>query len=191
MTPESAAAQGGAPEPAQSPSASAPGGSEDEETTVVPPEWIARQGPVVLDTSFVLALVDAHPRVTHHRVCLPGSILTSVALAEVFAKVHLRTQLVPRAGFSVATQLERWLIGEGVRVVDLPAAAMHHIPELVSMDEHVKAADAAAGRRRTNLSLADKTILATAVHAQTPVLTGDRHWSRLRAHGLPIEVFLY
>lgn len=143
-------------------------------------------GPVVVDASFIIAVLRGEPAATTLAAggVLGRSVLLSVTLAEV-------TKVMDRIAAMPADLVTRGLTGVGVRLVDFPAAAAEHIPTLVAID---RAADEHAqrdGHRRAQLSLGDLCVLGHALHTGLPVLTGDRHWVRLRAHGLTAPVHLY
>lgn len=143
-------------------------------------------GPVLVDASFIIAVLRGEPAATALAAngVLGRSQLLSVTLAEI-------TKVMDRIAAMPADVITGGLTGIGVRLVDFPAAAAQHIPTLVAID---RAADEHAqrdGHRRAQLSLGDLCVLSHALHTGLPVLTGDRHWARLRAHGLAVPVHLY
>jgi len=142
------------------------------------------RAPLVLDASFVLAVLQRDPRATALTHCLLGSVLLSVNLGEVFYKIYEKSGLAP-------TQVEPVLRAYGVDLVDLPAAAARHFPALRAIDRAARTSAKAAGHKTGNLSLADVSVLGYARETGLPVLTGDRHWTTLGAHGLDVVVFLY
>jgi len=147
-------------------------------------EFAGPRAPLVLDASFVLAVLQRDPRTTELLDCLPGSVLLSVNLGEVFYKVYEKSGLAP-------TQVEPVLRAFGVDLVDLPAAAARHFPALRAIDRAARTSAKAAGAKAGNLSLADVSVLGYARETGLPVLTGDRHWTNLRDHGLDVVVHLY
>lgn len=140
-------------------------------------------GPVLLDASFVLGLLDSEPSAQRFADVLPRSVITAVNFGEVVYKVR---QL---AGIDAEEIAE-----------DLGAAGLVIEPttfEDAVLFGRLKEFDAAAKAQRStkarskSLSLADICCLAYAWRTEVPVLTGDRHWLSIVAAGLPVEVIDY
>jgi PIN domain nuclease of toxin-antitoxin system len=122
----------------------------------------------VLDASAVLALVHDEPGADQVAEALPGSMLSTVNLAEVIGKlVDLDID---------ASQLRALLITAGVAIE----------PFLAGDAELAGAMRSLPGGQA--LSLGDRCCLALTVRSNPPeVLTGDRVWTEL---DLPIRVVL-
>lgn len=123
---------------------------------------------VVLDSSAVLALMLGERGGERVRERLRGSLLCSVNLSEVAAKLLDR-----RYGEDIAR-----LAIEGLAVGVIPLN-----------EERAFSAGVLRSRyRRSGLSFADCACLALAAERGWPALTGDRLWAELD-HGIPVEVF--
>ena len=138
-------------------------------------------GPVVLDASFVIALLDREAAAQRYATVLRRAVITSVTLGEVLSKLHTATGVDPG-------QVEDGLLALGVTLVDLPVAAARHFPALRTIDAARRAEQKATGEKAATLSLADLAVLAYALTTELPVLTGDRHWTTLEPHGLTVDV---
>ena len=141
-------------------------------------------GLVVLDASFVIALLDGEARAQRYADVLPRAVITSVTLGEVLAKVHTASSVDPE-------QVQAGLLALGADLVDLPVAAAAHFPALRTVDAARRAEQKVNGEKAATLSLADLTVLAHALTTDLPVLTGDRHWATLAPHGLTVDVHLF
>ena len=141
-------------------------------------------GLVVLDASFVIALLDGEAAAQRYAGVLPRSVITSVTLGEVFSKVHTATGVQPE-------QVQAGLLALGADLVGLPVAAAAHFPALRTIDAARRAEQKADGEKAAALSLADLAVLAHALTTDLPVLTGDRHWATLAPHGLSVDVHLF
>lgn len=141
-------------------------------------------GAVVLDASFVIALLQRHPGATALAHVLPRGVLTTVTIGEIFYKIA-------STGGAEPDRIEAVLRAQGVRIADLPLASAHHFPQLRRIDAARRAEQKARGQRVATLSLADLCVLGYAATQNLPVLTGDRHWATLAPHGLAVPVHLY
>ena len=142
------------------------------------------EGSVVLDASFVIALLDGEAPAQRYAGVLPRSVITSVTLGEVFTKIYTATGVQPE-------QVQAGLLALGATLVDLPVAAAAHFPALRTIDAARRAQQKAHGEKAATLSLADLAVLAHALTTKRPVLTGDRHWATLSPHGLSVDVHLF
>lgn len=149
-----------------------------------PPARPLPDGPVVLDASFVIALLDGEPAAQRHAAVLARSVISSVTLGEVFSTLHTATGVTPDA-------VQAGLLALGASLVDLPVAAAAHFPTLRAIDAARRAEQKTGGERAATLSLADLAVLAHAITTDLPVLTGDRHWTTLKPHGLTVDVHLF
>jgi ribonuclease VapC len=123
----------------------------------------------VLDASAILALVHNEPGADQVAEALPGSMLSTVNLAEVVGK------LVDAA--IDASDLHTLLLSAGVTIE----------PFLAADAELAGAMRSLPGGRA--LSLGDRCCLALTVRSDPPdVITGDRVWTEL---DLPIRVVLF
>jgi len=147
-------------------------------------QGLPASGPLVLDASFVIALLQRHPAATALTHVLPRGVLTTVTVGEVFYKVA-------STGAADPDRIEAVLRAVGVRIVDLPLAAAHHFPRLRRIDAARRAEQKVKAERGAALSLADLCVLGYAETHELPVLTGDRHWTTLARHGLAVPVHLY
>jgi len=141
-------------------------------------------GAVVLDASFIIALLQRHPGATALAHVLPRGILTAVTAGEIFYKIAA-------TGGAEPDRIEAVLRAQGVRIADLSVAAAHHFPRLRRIDAARRAEQKDRGERAPALSLADLCVLGYAAALDLPVLTGDRHWATLAPHGLAVPVHLY
>ncbi|SHE69858.1 PIN domain-containing protein [Streptoalloteichus hindustanus] len=137
-------------------------------------------GPVLLDASFVLALLDGDQLATRFADLLARSEITAVNLGEV---LHALDDLVGLAPDQVVQELAA--TGLGVHPTD--AADARHFPALRRLDRATRRAAGPGGPG--GLSLGDICCLARAWSARLPVLTGDRHWLALVRAGLPVPVY--
>lgn len=142
-------------------------------------------GPVVLDASFLLALLDGEDAAQRFAPVLARGVVPAVTAGETFYKLHATAGIDP-------TQVEDGLVALGVELVDLPVAAARHFPfpALRALDARRREEQRAAGDKPVQtLSLGDLCCLGYAIHARLPVLTGDRHWASLPPLGLGVDVY--
>ncbi len=140
---------------------------------------------MVLDASYVIALLEGEPAAQAYAELLARAVLPSVTAGEVVYKVHAASGLEPAT-------VEAGLVALGVDLVALPVAAARHFPALRAIGAARREEQRAAGERPLRvLSLADLCVLAHARHTGLPVLTGDRHWATLAPHGLDVDVHLF
>lgn len=142
------------------------------------------QAPLVLDASFVLAVLDGEPAAMRLVDLLRGSVMPSPTAGEVYLTVAERSGLAP-------AQVEAVLLAYGVRLVDLPVTATHHFPHLRRIDVARRQKAQKAGQRPFSLSLGDLIVLGHALQAGLPVLSGNRYWATLGDHGLTVAVHMY
>ena len=123
---------------------------------------------LVLDASAILAVLHKEPGSSHVEPHMAGSLVSSVNLAEVGAR--LSDQGMPM---------------DAVQSV-IAALGM----QVVAFDETQAIASAAlrAKTRKFGLSLGDRACLALAERERLPVMTGDRTWAQLTI-GFEIRVF--
>ena len=121
--------------------------------------------PVVLDASALLAWLHDEPGAEVVDPLLPGSVLSTVNLAEAWQKLDQHGTDADRA-------LRR------VRLLGVRT-------EPFSDDDAVRAARLWSRGHRAGLSLGDRCCLALAVRLGTPVLTADRAWREIET---PVEV---
>lgn len=81
------------------------------------------EGPVVLDASYVIALLEGEPAAQAYAELLARAVLPSVTAGEVVYKVHAASGLEPAT-------VEAGLVALGVDLVTLPVAAARHFPAL-------------------------------------------------------------
>jgi len=111
--------------------------------------------------------------------------ITAVNFGEVLYK------LFQRSG-RPASQSEQIFVALGIDIADVSLADVRHYPELKQIDAASRTAQASAGvtaQQIKTLSLSDMTCLGYALLRRLPVLTGDRHWTTLRTHGLGLDVY--
>lgn len=141
-------------------------------------------GAVVLDASFVIALLQRHPGAIALAHLLTRGVLTTVTAGEIFYKIAA-------TGGAEPDRIEAVLRAQGVRIAEVPLAAAHHFPRLRRIDAARRAEQKTRGEKGAALSLADLCVLGYAAALELPVLTGDRHWATLAPHGLAVPVHLY
>ncbi|QJW98429.1 type II toxin-antitoxin system VapC family toxin [Frigoriglobus tundricola] len=122
---------------------------------------------VVLDASAVLAVAKAEPGAEHVTRGLRRGVMSTVNVAEVFAK----------------------LLYNGVPVADIALGLGSLVAEVVPFDrEQAEAAAALHARTRAlGLSLADTACLNLGARLGLPVVTTDRDWAKIEGVG-PVEV---
>jgi len=141
-------------------------------------------GAVVLDASFIIALLQRHPGATALAHVLSRGVLTTVTAGEIFYKIAA-------TGGAEPDRIEAVLRAQGVRIAGIPLAAAHHFPRLRHIDAARRAEQKTRGEKAAALSLADLCVLGFATAQELPVLTGDRHWATLGSHGLVVSVHVY
>jgi len=140
-------------------------------------------GPVVLDASFLLALLDGEETAQRFAPILTRGVVPAVTVGEVFYKLHATADIDP-------AQVEDGLRTLGIDLVDLSVAAARHFPTLKDLDTLRREQQRTTGVRPVQtLSLGDLCCLGYAAAAGLPVLTGDRHWATLQPLGLQIAVY--
>ena len=186
-SPQATSPQATAPEPTspQVLTSSGPDRPATAATTVAPDTPGPRpQAPLLLDASFILAVLAAEPDAMARLAVLATSLLPTPVAGEVYYKAAERSGVTP-------LEVREVLLAYGVRLVDLPAEAALHFPALRRIDAARRTEQKTAGERGASLSLADLCLLGTALHTGLAVLTGDRHWATLAPHGLTVDVHLY
>jgi len=141
------------------------------------------EGLMVLDASFLLALLDGEAAAQRFTSVLARGVAPAVTAGEAFYKLHTAAGVDP-------TQVEDGLLALGVELVDLPVAAARHFPALKALDTVRRDQPRNSGKRPVQtLSLGDLCCLGYAAAAGLPVLTGDRHWITLQPLGLGVDVY--
>lgn len=142
-------------------------------------------GPLLVDASFVLALLDADSDAVRFADVLSRSVITAVNLGEVLYKVESVAGLPPD---EVATGL----LAAGLHVDPVDTADALRFAELKRLDVTLRTAARGRGSgdrgKKRSLSLADLCCLAHAAQHEMPVLTGDRHWLVVADAGLSVHV---
>ncbi|MFB9906358.1 PIN domain-containing protein [Allokutzneria oryzae] len=136
------------------------------------------EGPVLLDASFVLALLDGTPQAQPYADVLPSSVITSVNLGEVLYCLASLAGIDPEEATAEIQAM-------GIAVAPLEAEHALRFAELKRIDAGIRRD---RGRRHGRLSLGDLCCLAFAWEEGVPVLTGDRHWTTVAEAGMPVEV---
>lgn len=142
-------------------------------------------GPVALDASFVVSLADGEPAAARFQSVLSRGVVSGPTLGEIVYVLHRSAAVTPEDTFA-------FLLGVGVDLAPFEAEAAIHFADLKTVDAAARQAQRAAGARDRDvktLSMGDICCLAHAWQAGLPVLTGDRHWTTLRGHGLPVAVY--
>jgi PIN domain nuclease of toxin-antitoxin system len=137
--------------------------------------------PLLVDASFVVAVLDREPLATRFTAALARTSIVDVNLGEVFYKVAEKMGIAP-ADVGAA------LHANGVRVIATGTAGAARFPMLKKRDLDVRAQLHQQGWSPgdiKSLSLADIACLATALERELVVLTGDKHWKLL---GLPLRI---
>ncbi|MCP2258075.1 PIN domain nuclease, a component of toxin-antitoxin system (PIN domain) [Streptoalloteichus tenebrarius] len=138
------------------------------------------RGPVLVDASFVLALLDDDRDAGRFADVLSRAAITAINYGEVLHTLHDLAGLSPE-------QVEFDLAATGLTVHPVDGADALRFPELRRLD--AKARRAAGVGAAGGLSLGDVCCLARAWSTGLPVLTGDKHWLAVAAAGLPVPVF--
>ena len=121
----------------------------------------------VLDASVMLALFLKEPGCDKVMAALPGAVMSTVNLAEVYTKSREK-------GLD-ASEIKRLVGGLPIQVVPFDDAHAFITGEL------------RAPTRQFGLSLGDRACLATAMIEKLPVLTTDKAWLKLDL-GIDIQV---
>ncbi|MBI5912746.1 MAG: type II toxin-antitoxin system VapC family toxin [Betaproteobacteria bacterium] len=122
---------------------------------------------VVLDSSAVLAIINAEPGAERVIELLDGALLSAVNHAEVM------TKLIERG---IGRDLARsTVLNIGVQVIEFGIDLADRTGELRRQTRHL------------GLSLADRACLALAERARVPAVTADRKWA---AADLGIDILL-
>ncbi len=142
-------------------------------------------GLLVADASFLIAVAERDPDAARFVSVLERCQVTAVNFGEVCYKLHHKTGMDTARTTHVFTQVLK---------VEVAAVELEHArccPTLKAIDAASRAAQSAAGNTQIKaLSLADITCLAFAMVAGgVPVLTGDKHWTTLGPHGLPLTAY--
>lgn len=138
---------------------------------------------LVADASYLLAVAQANPLAVRFVPTLKRTAVTSVNLGEVMYKLAERARRPPQ-------QVAAAFGAQGVKVVPLELRAAMRFGELKQIDAASRVAQKARGTDRVrSLSLGDMCCLAHALEHDLAVLTGDRHWLTLGAHGLTLQIF--
>ena len=141
-------------------------------------------GLVVLDASFVIALLEGDPAAAAHAEVLARGVVSALTLGEV------HEALSQRAGIEPVTT-EQGLRALGATLVDLPVAAAAHLPALRAAEAAGRVAQTDDGEGAAVLSIAELTVLAHAMATGLPVLTGNTGQAALAVHGLGLDVHHY
>ena len=150
-----------------------------------PAASVLPDGLVVLDASFVIALLEGDPDAARHAEVLARGVISSLTLGEV------HDALAQRAGIAPDTT-EQALRALGAHLLDLPLAAATHFPALRAAEAARHAAQTAAGEEgAAALSIAELAVLAHAMATGLPVLTANTGQTVLAAHGPDLEVHHY
>lgn len=141
-------------------------------------------GPIVADASFLIGVAEADSQAMRFLPALARCRVSSVTFGEVCYKLD------QKAGVSAA-QSRRTFVGLGVCIDPVTAEHAMLFPSLKGIDARTVVARGGP-KQSKSLSLGDIVCLAYAIAAgNLPVLTGDKHWLALVAHGLPLDVFDY
>jgi ribonuclease VapC len=141
-------------------------------------------GRVVVDASYLLALADQDADAARFMEIRSRAVITAVNFGEVLYKLA-------QAG-RPAAETEQIFLGLGITLDEVALTDVRHFPDLKGIDAASRSAQHAASTSAgsvKSLSLADMTCLGYALHRSLPVLTGDRHWLSLAAHGLTVAVY--
>lgn len=122
---------------------------------------MSENGLTVLDTSAVIAFLNAEPGAERVAPHLGGSLLSTVNLCEIIGKYAERGESPP--------QVEQDILGLELEIVSFSS-------------EHARlAAELRPATRALGLSLGDRACLALGLERGATVLTADRAWSELGA----------
>ena len=121
-----------------------------------------------MDASAILAMFNGERGEEIVRAALPGSVISTVNVAEVGARVA-------DAGFGAA-ELQVYFAGTELEIVSFDTGLAFDSAELREPT------------RAFGLSLGDRACLALARQRGLPVLTADGAWARLRVGGVKVEL---
>jgi PIN domain nuclease of toxin-antitoxin system len=142
------------------------------------------EGPLLVDSSFVLGVLFGEPAATRFSGVLRRASIVDLVLGELFVEADQRVPID-------AGDIHRVLQAQGLSIVSLGAAGADLFPMLKAMDLNQRVHQWAEGvpdHRIASLSTADMASLAVGLHHNLPVLTGNAYWQSL---GLPMVISDY
>lgn len=138
---------------------------------------------MVLDASFVVAIVQRNTSAMRFKSVLSRGVVLAPTLGEIVYKLRQVANIAPK-------QVALFLQSQGARAAPLEAGAALRFAAFKELDAQSTAAQqAAAAPTVKSLSFADICCLAGAAELGLPVLTGDVHWTTLGPFGLTVPVF--
>ena len=139
---------------------------------------LPEDGPVLVDASFVLAVLDGDEMAGRFADVMTRAVITAVNLGEVLYKDESVAGLPP-------AEVAPGLRATGLVTLPVTEAVAVRFTDLRALDAKVRRRR--KGRARS-LSLADLCCLGHAWEHGLPVLTGDKHWLAVVEAGLPVPV---
>jgi len=141
---------------------------------------------IVVDASFLISIAEREPPAVRFVSVLKRSSISAINFGEVIYKLAQKT------GVGAAATEATFCGALSVRVDAVTLVHVRHFERLKALDLVSRAAQTPAGVTPVkSLSLADLACLAYASDSALPVLTGDKHWLTLNAHGLGLSIFDY
>lgn len=141
-------------------------------------------GPLVADASFLISVAEADVLAMRFSAALARCSVSAVTFGEVFYKLEQKSGMASESTYAMFS-------GLGVTCDPVTDEHARLFAQLKDIDAASRAAHAGS-KPAKSLSLGDIVCLSHAIVAgNLPVLTGDKHWLTLPAHGLPLAVFDY
>ena len=140
-------------------------------------------GRIVADASFLISVAERDQHALRFVGLLDRCEITAVNFGETCYKIEHKTGVQSSLTESTFTAL-------GVSIVPVDVVHARCFSMLKRVDHKTRTAQVGQSVLRS-LSLADMVCLAHGLVNDLPVLTGDRHWTTLRSHGLNIDIFDY
>jgi PIN domain nuclease of toxin-antitoxin system len=139
------------------------------------------QGRIVADASFLISVAEGDALALRFVGLLNRCEVTAVNFGETCYKIEQRAGV-----HSALTESTFTALGVTIAAVDVAHARCFAKLKLIdSKSRRDQSGDPAIH----SLSLADMVCLAHALVHGLPVITGDRHWTTLRSHGLDLNIF--
>jgi PIN domain nuclease of toxin-antitoxin system len=141
------------------------------------------QGRIVADASFLISVAEGDALALRFVGLLNRCEVTAVNFGETSYKIEQRAGVRSALTESTFTAL-------GVTIAAVDVAHGRCFAKLKLIDSKSRR-DQSGDPAIHSLSLVDMVCLAHALVNDLPVITGDRHWTTLRSHGLDLDIFDY
>ena len=141
------------------------------------------QGRIVADASFLISVAEGDALALRFVGLLNRCEVTAVNFGETCYKIEQRAGVHSALTESTFTAL-------GVTIATVDVAHARCFAKLKLIDSKSRQLQSGQPAIRS-LALADMVCLAHGLVNELPVITGDRHWTTLRSHGLNLDVLDY